>query len=137
MFSQFAKKYKDITFLVLDSFPKECIDIASCESIDNFIYPKINLFEACKLEFFNFTYDDWVKYTKSDSRCNHFSNVNLHNLANSLYKVLINKDPSYLSYDSFKKDVFNTPINNLQIYENYIENNLLFKSKKFTDILKK
>lgn len=136
MFQSYAKNNSSNIFTLINSFPnKEYIPIV--DKSKNFIYPDINLYDACEAEFYNFKYQDWVKYVKSDPRANHFSNINLEKLADSIYKAIINKDSSHISYDSFKKDLFNAPLNNLKIYQNYVEKKLLFKSNKYEEVLKK
>lgn len=111
----FAELNPGITLLVISN-PKVNLDYPIAPLPPNMFFPTgVSLQEITYNEVRSpYTWEDWTRYTKFDSRVNHLTNPNLEILARLAYQTIVNKTIEHWTLDSFEQ-------NNIDIIRTYAQ----------------
>jgi hypothetical protein len=104
--------------------------------LDNFLISNISLLKISNNEFVpGIDIRSFKRKTITDPRLSHLTIPNMYILADLLYKVILNKDTSIITYDSFLKNILDKNILSQEDYCYLIDRNLLYNTERYMDRL--
>jgi hypothetical protein len=135
MLNNYARSNPNNTFIILSvDTLLHPIDIPL---LDNFLIPNINLRKISNNEFSSgIDFQSFIRHLTIDVRHNHLTIPNSAILAELLYKVIINNDPTILTYDKFLQNILDINIKSKKDYLHYIEKEIVYFMPKIMDSLK-